>query len=148
MNTPTTPTSPTEIPRELVLASAGSGKTYNLSSRIIELLASGAPPGAILASTFTRKAAGEILDRVLIRLAGGALDADRASELGRDAHPRLAAPAECKGLLARLLTDLNQMNVGTLDAFFIRVVDAYRRVDRGSASHRGRAGGPRRGRQG
>ena len=67
MNTPTTPTSPTELPRELVLASAGSGKTYPLSSRIIELLASGAPPGDILASTFTRKAAGEILDRVLVR---------------------------------------------------------------------------------
>ena len=125
MNTPTTPTSPTELPRELVLASAGSGKTYHLSSRIIELLASGAPPGDILASTFTRKAAGEILDRVLIRLAEGALDADRASELGRDAHPRLADPAECKGLLARLLTDLNQMNVGTLDAFFIRVARSF-----------------------
>ena len=125
MNAPTTPTCPTALPRELVLASAGSGKTYHLSSRIIELLASGAPPGEIFASTFTRKAAGEILDRVLIRLAEGASDADRASELGRDAHPRLADPAECNALLARLLTDLHQMNVGTLDAFFIRVARSF-----------------------
>lgn len=125
MNAPATPTSPTALPRELVLASAGSGKTYHLSSRIIELLASGAPPSEILASTFTRKAAGEILDRVLIRLAEGASDADRAGELGRDAHPRLADPAECRALLARLLTDLHQMNVGTLDAFFIRVARSF-----------------------
>ena len=125
MNAPATPTSPTSLPRELVLASAGSGKTYHLSSRIIELLASGAPPSEILASTFTRKAAGEILDRVLVRLAEGASDADRARELGRDAHASLADPAECRALLARLLTDLHQMNVGTLDAFFIRVARSF-----------------------
>jgi ATP-dependent exoDNAse (exonuclease V) beta subunit len=119
------PAPPTELPRELVLASAGSGKTYHLSSRIIELLASGAPPSEVLASTFTRKAAGEILDRVLVRLAEGASDADRARDLGRDAHPSLADPAECRALLARLLTDLHQMNVGTLDAFFIRVARSF-----------------------
>jgi len=113
------------LPRELVLASAGSGKTYHLSSRIIELLAAGAAPGDVLASTFTRKAAGEILDRVLVRLAEGASDADKARELGRDAHPRLADVAECRTLLARLLGDLHQMNVGTLDAFFIRVARSF-----------------------
>lgn len=107
------------------MASAGSGKTYHLSSRIIELLASGAPPSEILASTFTRKAAGEILDRVLVRLAEGASNADRARELGRDAHASLADPAECRVLLARLLTDLHQMNVGTLDAFFISVARSF-----------------------
>ena len=48
------------LPRELVLASAGTGKTYHLSSRIIGLLEAGARPDEVLASTFTRKAAGEI----------------------------------------------------------------------------------------
>ena len=83
---------PPPLPRELVLASAGSGKTYHLSSQIIKLLAMGTPPGEILASTFTRKAAGEILDRVLIRLAEGAVTAESARELGKSAHPRLADP--------------------------------------------------------
>ena len=69
--------------RELVLASAGSGKTYHLSSRIIGLLAAGTPPNEILASTFTRKAAGEILERVLVRLAEGASDPEKAQALGR-----------------------------------------------------------------
>ena len=112
-------------PRELVLASAGSGKTYHLSSRILGLLAMGAPPGEVLATTFTRKAAGEILERVLVRLAEGALDPAKARELGRDAHPSLRQPEECRKLLRRLLTDLHQMNVGTLDAFFVRVARSF-----------------------
>ena len=45
---------------EIIRASAGSGKTYQLSSRYIRLLFHGAPPPSILATTFTRKAAGEI----------------------------------------------------------------------------------------
>ena len=112
-------------PRELVLASAGSGKTYHLSSRILGLLAMGVPPGEVLATTFTRKAAGEILERVLVRLAEGALDPAKARELGKDAHPCLAQPEECRGLLHGLLTDLHQMNVGTLDAFFVRVARSF-----------------------
>ena len=119
-----TPGSP-PFPRELVLASAGSGKTYRLSSRILGLFAAGAPPGAILASTFTRKAAGEILERVLVRLAEGASDAEKARELGREAHPSLTRPEECRRLLGRLLTDLHEMNVGTLDAFFVRVARSF-----------------------
>ena len=116
---------PMAAPRELVLASAGSGKTHHLSSRIILLLAAGAPAGEILASTFTRKAAGEILERVLVRIAEGALDAKKAQELGRDAHPNLAQSEECRRLLARLLGDLHQLNVGTLDAFFVRVARSF-----------------------
>ena len=112
-------------PRELVLASAGSGKTYHLSSRILGLLAMGAAPGEVLATTFTRKAAGEILERVLVRLAEGALDPPKALELGRDAHPSLRRPEECRKLLRRLLVDLHQMNVGTLDAFFVRVARSF-----------------------
>ena len=112
-------------PRELVLASAGSGKTYHLSNRILGLLATGAPPGEVLATTFTRKAAGEILERVLVRLAEGASDPAKAQELGRDAHPCLTRPQECQRLLGRLLTDLHHMNVVTLDAFFVRVARSF-----------------------
>jgi len=113
------------LPRELVLASAGSGKTYHLSSRILGLLAMGVPPGEVLATTFTRKAAGEILERVLVRLAEGASDPAKGQELGRDAHPCLTRPEECRRLLGRLLTNLHHMNVGTLDAFFVRVARSF-----------------------
>ena len=74
---------PVALPREMVLASAGSGKTYYLSSRLIGLLARGVPPEAIWASTFTRKAAAEIQERVLLRLARGALKEKEAEQLAK-----------------------------------------------------------------
>lgn len=51
-----------------VTASAGSGKTYMLVTRIVRLLMDGAEPGSILAMTFTRKAAAEMQQRLSERL--------------------------------------------------------------------------------
>lgn len=51
-----------------VSASAGTGKTWSLVSRIIRLLIAGAEPGNILAITFTRKAAAEMQARLNERL--------------------------------------------------------------------------------
>ncbi|MDH5425784.1 MAG: UvrD-helicase domain-containing protein [Gammaproteobacteria bacterium] len=51
-----------------VTASAGSGKTWLLVSRMARLLLHGAEPGSILALTFTRKAAGEMQARLTERL--------------------------------------------------------------------------------
>ena len=51
-----------------VHASAGTGKTWLLTTRIIRLLLAGARPDGILAVTFTRKAAAEMQQRVTERL--------------------------------------------------------------------------------
>ena len=51
-----------------VSASAGSGKTWLLITRIVRLLMDGAEPGNIIALTFTRKAAGEMQMRLNQRL--------------------------------------------------------------------------------
>ena len=56
-------TSPADRPA-LVIAGAGAGKTETMSLRAAWLVASGVPAGEILGLTFTRKAAGELADRM------------------------------------------------------------------------------------
>ena len=54
----------------LVVAGAGSGKTFTMTQRIIALINRGVAPERILGLTFTRKAAGELLERVSAAVAG------------------------------------------------------------------------------
>lgn len=57
----------------LIAASAGTGKTYQLTSRFVALLALGAAPEKMIALTFTNKAAGEFRNRIFQTLADGAM---------------------------------------------------------------------------
>jgi len=84
-------------------ASAGSGKTHSLATRYTALLLAGADPATILAATFTRKAAGEILARSLRTVV---------------ARVQEGAPEE---LLRRVSQAGERLAVGTLDSFFSRM---------------------------
>lgn len=66
----------------IISAGAGSGKTYQLAELLKQqIVAEGVRPDAILATTFTRKAAAELRERVRGRLLAGG-HVDEAEQLG------------------------------------------------------------------
>lgn len=130
-----TPRDAAAIPgHQVVLASAGSGKTFQLTNRYLVLLAAGVPPEHILATTFTRKAAGEILARILERLAVAATSDAAAARLCADLATGQAADdppvpaldrAAWSGVLARLARGIDRCHVRTIDSWFVHLVGLF-----------------------
>lgn len=115
------------IGHEMILASAGAGKTYALTHRFVKLLAHGARPERIVALTFTRKAAGEFFEEILKKLARAASDADYARKLAAEIDVPAAGRGDFLGLLRGVVEAMPRLNLGTLDGFFARVVRAFPR---------------------
>ncbi len=102
----------------LVQAPAGSGKTELLIQRYLALLAHVERPERIVAITFTRKAAGEMRERIAAALREAAADApvadsDHAATTRRLARAALARDAR---LGWRLLEQPSRLAVSTIDA--------------------------------
>jgi ATP-dependent exoDNAse (exonuclease V) beta subunit len=112
--------------RRGIRASAGSGKTYALTGHYLRCLLRGAAPDRLLATTFTRKAAGEILGRVLTRLARACADDDARAALAAE----LALPDfdrdEANHHLLRLCHALHQVSISTIDSFFGQLLRSFR----------------------
>jgi len=103
-----------------VAASAGSGKTWQLVSRIVRLLLAGVEPGRILALTFTRKAASEMRERVEARLRELAYaDSSTLDLLLRELNltPDAALHARARALYEPLLFAPFGLRAQTLHAF-------------------------------
>ena len=91
------PVSRTPLANLVIRASAGTGKTYQLSNRFLGLVAAdGEPLDSILATTFTRKAAGEILARVLVATGRGGCRSGQAQAARRE-HRVAAGPPAVRG---------------------------------------------------
>lgn len=126
-----------QIRSAAMAASAGTGKTFALSSRYLALLAYGAEPAAIVALTFTRKAAGEILSRILTRLAQAAKDdkgfAQLNLQLAEGGLPGFSSHAAAQAALRTLVQALPRLRIGTLDSFFLQILRQFR-LEYGMAS--------------
>ncbi|HET8551755.1 MAG TPA: UvrD-helicase domain-containing protein [Gammaproteobacteria bacterium] len=101
----------------IVQAPAGSGKTELLTQRYLRLLAAVDAPEQILAITFTRKAAGEMRDRVLRALA--AADEAEPDEPHRARTWQLARAVRERDRERdwRLAEHPARLNIDTLDAY-------------------------------
>ena len=113
-----------ELRHELIRASAGTGKTYQLTNRYLRILFLTQEPEKIIALTFTRKAAGEFFEKIFRRLATAAEDDTQASRLGAELGLRLTA-SECIAALRLLLSRLHQLQLSTYDSFFTRIVQTF-----------------------
>ncbi|MEJ2574087.1 MAG: UvrD-helicase domain-containing protein [Gammaproteobacteria bacterium] len=103
-----------------VMASAGTGKTWLLVTRLVRLLLEGASPDSILAITFTRKAAAEMASRLTDRLHDlCAMEPEnRAQALrGMGIEPTEALLADAAGLYEKYLFEPHQLRVTTFHAF-------------------------------
>ncbi|HSR09124.1 MAG TPA: UvrD-helicase domain-containing protein [Bryobacteraceae bacterium] len=105
-----------------VRAPAGSGKTELLIQRFLRLLAVVTKPESIVAITFTRKAAGEMLDRVL-----GALHAAKAGTPVEKPHMQttrelaLAVLQRDRELAWDLLDHPGRLRVQTIDSLCMSI---------------------------
>ncbi|QDU29985.1 ATP-dependent helicase/nuclease subunit A [Anatilimnocola aggregata] len=115
----------TAFPHLLIRASAGTGKTYQLSNRYLQLLAAGVAPDKVLATTFTRKAAGEIFDRVLHRLAEAAVDRSASKSLSKALQLPELTQARCRELLIATLANQHRLRIGTLDSHFAQLATTF-----------------------
>ncbi|MFC1497265.1 UvrD-helicase domain-containing protein [Verrucomicrobiota bacterium] len=115
-----------------ILASAGSGKTFQLAHRYIRLLAEKGDkkdivtPDRICAMTFTRKAAGEIFDSIAKYLCKAAMGENDSTELtnARISMPHLKKDDYLK-LLRCFVDNLNRARIGTFDSFIVGIARAF-----------------------
>jgi ATP-dependent exoDNAse (exonuclease V) beta subunit len=110
---------------EMILASAGTGKTFSLAARAVRLLFSEEPIDSILATTFTRKAAGEILHRVLSWLANAVEEESSLRQIQSLLTPLTINRDSAKYQLARLCQHLHRFRVSTLDSFYSQLARSF-----------------------
>jgi exodeoxyribonuclease V beta subunit len=107
-------------------ASAGSGKTYQLTLRYLSLLFLGAHPSKILAVTFTKKAAKEMKERIaqtLMRLSSGEIGDDDALMCAiRQVYDK-DIRQKAKSLLALYLSSNNK--ISTIDSFVHQILRKF-----------------------
>src|SRR5471032_1201540 len=112
-----------------VSANAGSGKTYVLAQRVINLLLRGVDPAKILCITFTKTAAANMANEVFKRLASwttlddAALDEKIRLSSGEKANA--AKRAQARRLFASALETPGGLKVQTIHAFCTRLLHQF-----------------------
>ena len=109
----------------MLVANAGSGKTFALTTRIIRLLLAGVSMDRIAALTFTRKSAGEFLDELLVRLAEAASDRKKLAALAKASDTPELSATDCCELLHHVIGHFGRLGLSTIDSFFARIARQF-----------------------
>lgn len=120
----------------IVGASAGSGKTYQLSRRFLYLVSAGSSPSSILTITFTKKAAQEMRARIIGEASQLLKDKKRRQEFegdmkcfydgfmsGKTEH--CVAPLSAQMTAKKILSQTQSLRVSTIDALFNEWVNRF-----------------------
>ena len=116
---------PLTFNHEMLVANAGSGKTFALTTRIIRLLLAGVSMDRIAALTFTRKSAGEFLDVLLVRLAEAASDRKKLAALAKASDTPELSATDCCELLRHVIGHFGRLGLSTIDSFFARIARQF-----------------------
>ncbi|MBQ4337161.1 MAG: UvrD-helicase domain-containing protein [Lentisphaeria bacterium] len=116
-----------------ISASAGYGKTEILCMRLLAIyLANPENIRKTAAMTFTRSAAGEMLERTFMLAAGGLTDDDATDsfrkkfvELNRMEEFQNLTKEDLSKLLVLLAEKLSELNISTIDSFMISMAESY-----------------------
>ncbi|MDW3095176.1 MAG: UvrD-helicase domain-containing protein [Gammaproteobacteria bacterium] len=111
-----------------VFASAGSGKTWLLITRICRLLLAGAEPQQILAITFTRKSAAEMRARLFDKLQAWSVisETQLRNELAAIRETTDNSNIEkARGLYEKLLFSDQTIRISTFHAFCEEIIRAF-----------------------
>ena len=114
-----------ELRHEMILASAGSGKTYRLTDRYLKLLTLGVEPEKVIALTFTRKAAGEFFDAILRKLVEAISDEAKLKALAEGTGKADLSAEECRRMVRSLVSRLHVLRLGTLDSFLSSILRSF-----------------------
>jgi ATP-dependent exoDNAse (exonuclease V) beta subunit len=113
-------------PHRVIRASAGAGKTFQLTGHYLRLLRAGAEPSQILATTFTRKAAGEIQGKILTRLVQASENANQRQDLAHHTGGGTLTQADCLLMLRQMVGAMHRLAIATIDGFFHRITTSFR----------------------
>jgi ATP-dependent helicase/nuclease subunit A len=116
---------PSSLTHDLIRANAGTGKTFQLTNRFLSLILRGHPPDSILATTFTRKAASEIRERVFKRLLEAMNSSKACVELGSHLGIPALTLADCERAFLSLLATQHRLRIGTIDALFMEIARLF-----------------------
>ena len=111
---------PVTFVNEVIPASAGTGKTFQLTDKFINLMNQGVKPENIVALTFTNKASAEFFEGILEKLAKSSKHFDDPKLISDITGVHELSSDKAIKLLRTFINAMPSLEMGTLDSFLYK----------------------------